>query len=323
MKKTSKDTRHIPSARRVLNEESDALKALSATLDGAFSEAVECILKSKGRVIVTGMGKSGLVGKKISATLSSTGTPSFFVHPGEASHGDLGMITKGDIILALSNSGQTIELSDIIAYSRRYGIPLISITQGAESPLAMEADCTLILPPLPEACPNGLAPTTSTTMMIALGDALSVALLEARSFSKEDFKAFHPGGKLGSRLRRAQDIMHKDTELPLVSDNAVMADALLVMTSKSFGCLGVVDQNKKLIGIVTDGDLRRHMSPTLIERPVVDVMTRAPKTIKPETLLEEALHLMEGKITVLFVVNEAGAPVGLIHVHDLLRVGLV
>ncbi len=323
MKKTLQVNNQLESAKKVLLAESRALQTLADLLGSSFEQAIQLILQVKGRVVVTGMGKSGLVGKKISATFSSTGTPSFFLHPGEASHGDLGMVTKDDILLALSNSGLTMELSDVIAYSRRHGIPLISITQGEKSPLAEESDCTLILPNLPEACPNGLAPTTSTTMMIALGDAIAVALLEAKSFSKEDFKVFHPGGKLGSRLRRARDIMHRGDKLPLVSNAMVMADALLVMTSKSFGCLGVVDEENRLIGIVTDGDLRRHMSKNLVEKTVSSVMTPAPKTIKEETLLEEALHLMEGKITVLFVVDNHNKPLGLIHVHDILRVGLV
>ena len=310
-------------AKHVLKAEAEALEILATALDGKFEAAVALMLNTKGRVIVSGMGKSGLVGKKISSTLSSTGTPSLFVHPGEASHGDLGMITKNDVVLGLSNSGQTQELSDLIAYTKRYGIPLIAITQGEKSPLAEDADITILLPPLPEVCPNGLAPTTSTTMMIALGDALAVALLEERAFSKEDFKSLHPGGKLGSKLRRAQDVMHQGEELPLVSKDMIMSDVLLTMTSKRFGCAGVIDENKRLVGIVTDGDLRRHMSNSLVDKTASTVMTPSPKTIKRETLLEEALHIMEGKITVLFVVNEENSPVGLIHVHDLLRIGII
>lgn len=314
---------HISTAKHVLIKESEALLKLSQTLGTEFKSALELILSTKGRLVLTGMGKSGLVARKIAATLASTGTPAFFLHPGEASHGDMGMITKEDAVLALSNSGETQELSDVIAYTRRHGIPLISMTQGAKSPLAEESDIKLLLPTLPEACPNGLAPTTSTTMMMALGDAIAVGLLEAKSFSKEDFKALHPGGRLGSRLRRARDIMHTGAELPLVSHNMVMGDALLVMTSKHFGCLGVIDESGCLLGIVTDGDLRRHMSHDLMEKIVSSIMTKNPLTIKPETLLEEALHLMEGKITVLFVLDNAQKPQGLLHIHDLLKVGLI
>lgn len=310
-------------AKNVLLEESQALVALSKTLGDQFHKALDKILSAHGRCVLTGMGKSGLVARKIAATLSSTGTPSFFLHPGEASHGDLGMVTKEDVVLALSNSGQTQELADVIAYTRRHGIALISMTQGDKSPLAQESDIQLLLPALPEACPNGLAPTTSTTMMMALGDALAVALLEARSFSKEDFKALHPGGRLGSRLRRARDIMHVGTELPLVPDTTTMSDGLLVMTSKRFGCLGVLASDGTLSGIVTDGDLRRHMSQDLMKKSVSTVMTTNPLTITKDTLLEEALHLMEGKITVLFVLDEHKKPEGLIHIHDLLRVGLI
>jgi arabinose-5-phosphate isomerase len=269
------------------------------------------------------MGKSGLVGRKIASTLASTGSPAFFLHPGEASHGDLGMITKKDIILALSNSGETQELADVIAYSCRYGVPLVSITQGAKSALAQESDLTLLLPPLPEACPNGLAPTTSTTMMMALGDALAVCLLKRRSFSKEDFKALHPGGRLGTRLRRVKELMHTDRKLPLITHGTLMSDALIEMTSKSFGCVGIVDEKGLLMGIITDGDLRRHMSGHLLQQPVDSIMTTSPKTISPEMLLEEALHIMEGKVTVLFIVDDHKKPIGLLHIHDLLRIGMV
>jgi arabinose-5-phosphate isomerase len=313
----------IKIAQDVLRLEKEALQTLSDSLDGIFDQVVDLLFKAKGRIIVTGMGKSGLVGQKIASTLSSTGTPSFFLHPAEASHGDMGMITEKDIVLALSNSGETQELSDVIGYSRRQGVPLICVTQGAKSALAQESDLTLLLPSLPEACPNGLAPTTSTTMMIALGDALAVALLKHRSFSKEDFKALHPGGRLGSRLKRAQDLMHRGKEVPLVSSGTLMSEALIKMTSKSFGCVGVLDAKGGLIGIVTDGDLRRHMSLDLTQKTVDSIMTVHPKTISPNTLLEEALHIMEGKITLLFVVDEASKPLGLLHIHDLLRVGMV
>lgn len=310
-------------AREVLKTEKEALEVLAQTLGEIFDQVVDLLLSHDGRIIITGMGKSGLVGRKIASTLASTGSPSFFLHPGEASHGDLGMITKKDIVLALSNSGETQELADVIAYTCRYGIPLVSMTQGAKSALAQESDFTLLLPALPEACPNGLAPTTSSTMMMALGDALAVCLLKRRSFSKEDFKALHPGGRLGSRLRRVNDLMHKDRELPLVKQGTLMSDALIEMTSKSFGCVGIIDGRGCLKGIITDGDLRRHMSNHLLEQPVDSIMTLSPKTISPEMLLEEALYVMEGKITVLFVVDENQRPLGLLHIHDLLRIGMI
>ena len=310
-------------AHEVLKTEQDALGVLAASLGSDFDAAIDLLLRQEGRIIVTGMGKSGLVGRKIASTLASTGSPAFFLHPGEASHGDLGMITKKDIILALSNSGETQELADVIAYSCRYGVPLISITQGAKSALAQESDLTLLLPALPEACPNGLAPTTSTTMMMALGDALAVCLLKRRSFSKEDFKALHQGGRLGTRLRRVKELMHTDRKLPLINHGALMSDALIEMTSKSFGCVGIVDQEGFLMGIITDGDLRRHMSGHLLQQPVDRIMTTSPKTISTDMLLEEALHIMEGKITVLFIVDEHKKPIGLLHIHDLLRIGMV
>ena len=310
-------------AQEVLRLEKEALEILSHSLGEEFERIVNLFLRIDGRIIVTGMGKSGLVGRKIASTLASTGSPSFFLHPGEASHGDLGMITKKDVLLALSNSGETQELADVITYSRRHGIPLICVTQGAKSALAQESDFTLLLPALPEACPNGLAPTTSTTMMMALGDALAVSLLKKRSFSKEDFKALHPGGRLGARLRRVKELMHIDHELPLVEKGAPMSDALIEMTSKSFGCVGIVSEEGVLRGIVTDGDLRRHMSRNLMQQTVDSIMTDSPKTISAEMLLEEALHIMEGKITVLFVVDKCQKPIGLLHIHDLLRMGMV
>lgn len=310
-------------AQQVLRLEKEGLEALSASLNEELDRVVDLFLGIEGRIIVTGMGKSGLVGCKIASTLASTGSPSFFLHPGEASHGDLGMVTRKDVLLALSNSGETQELSDVIAYSRRQGIPLVSMTQGAKSALAQESDLTLILPSLPEACPNGLAPTTSTTMMMALGDALAVVLLKKRSFSKDDFKALHPGGRLGARLRRVKELMHTPPQIPLIKEGALMWEAIIEMTSKSFGCVGVVNEEGILIGVVTDGDLRRHMSETLMQKKVESVMTAAPKTILPEVLLEEALRMMEGTVTVLFVVDEQQKPLGLLHIHDLLRVGMI
>jgi arabinose-5-phosphate isomerase len=278
-----------------------------------------------GRVIVTGMGKSGHVARKIAATLASTGTPAQFVHPGEASHGDLGMITPADAIVALSNSGETSELTAILAYSRRFGIPLVAMTRGARSSLAEAADVALLLPPSAEACPLGLAPTTSTTMMLALGDALAVALLERKGFSATDFQVLHPGGQLGRQLVRVEDIMHAGAELPLVPEGTLMAEAILTMTAKSFGCIGVTDGAGRLIGIVTDGDLRRHMGTDLLGSRVDQVMSRHPRTIRPRALAAEALALMNGqtpRITCLFALGEAGVPVGIVHIHDCLRAGI-
>lgn len=311
----------ILSARRVLAAEAAALEALAQSLDGPFVAAVEAMATATGRVVVSGMGKSGHVGCKVAATLASTGTPAFFVHPAEASHGDLGMIMPGDVVVALSNSGETPELGDIIAYTRRFEIPLIGITSRAGSALAQAADVGLILPKTPEACPMGLAPTTSTTLMLALGDALAVALLERKNFTAADFRVFHPGGKLGQRLLKAADLMHGGDGVPLVAPDSTMADMLLVMTEKRLGCAGVVEGGR-LVGIVTDGDLRRHMSGDLLTRRAAEVMTRDPKTVPPTMLAAEALRIMNSKaITTLFVVED-GRPVGVLHVHDLLRSGV-
>lgn len=313
----------LPIGRDVIEQETLALKALKESLSDSFIQAVQKIKETKGRVIVTGMGKSGHIGTKIASTFSSTGTSAFFVHPGEASHGDLGMISTQDIILALSNSGETKELSDILFFAKRHGIFLIAVTQKKESTLSELANIALIIPSMPEACPNGLAPTTSSTMMLALGDALAVALLKQKAFSKEDFKALHPGGHLGTCLKRVSEVMHTSAHVPLISDEALMEEALLVMTNKSFGCVGVVDIKNRLIGVITDGDLRRHMSPNLLREPVVKIMTRNPKVIAPTSLVEEALHKMTGTITSLFVVDDQKEPLGLLHIHDLLRMGLL
>jgi len=313
----------LSTAANVIQKEADALVALKGSLNESFVRAVDIMAESQGRIIVTGMGKSGHISNKIAATLASTGSPAFFIHPSEASHGDLGMISKKDVIIALSNSGETKELNDIIFFSKRHGIPLIGITQKKNSTLDEFSDITLIIPQMPEACPNGLAPTTSSTMMLALGDALAVSLLEKKAFSKEDFKALHPGGQLGARLKRVGDIMHKPPHVPLIDATDTMEEALLVMTNKSFGCVGVLDHNKKLCGIVTDGDLRRHMSKTLLQNDVTTIMTPNPKTISPHALIEEALHKMTGTITVLFVVNEKKEPLGILHIHDLLRLNIV
>jgi arabinose-5-phosphate isomerase len=316
-------------ARRVLRTEATALEALAQALDATLPQALDILTRDGGgRVIVTGMGKSGHVGRKIAATLASTGTPAQYVHPGEASHGDLGMITPHDAILALSNSGETAELSDVIDYSRRFGIPLVVVTARAESALAQASDVAIMLPEAAEACPHGVTPTTSTTMMLALGDALAVALLERKGFSADDFKTFHPGGNLGRKLLRVAELMHEGDSLPLVAVECPMSEALLVMTSKRFGCVGVTDAAGRLAGIITDGDLRRHMEPGLTERSVRDVMTARPRTIGAGVLAAEALRIMnmannERGITVLFVVDGERRPVGILHVHDLLRAGVV
>src|SRR6516225_3845187 len=310
-------------ARRVIRAEIDGLEDLSEALDARFEDAVGACVAVQGRIIVTGVGKSGHVGRKIAATLASTGTPAQFVHPVEASHGDLGMIGSDDVILALSNSGETSELADIVAYSRRFEIPLIAITGGARSTLAEAAAIVLLLPSVAEACPMGLAPTTSATMTMTLGDALAIALLERKGFSSADFRLFHPGGRLGRRLLRVRDIMHAGQEIPLVSPDAPMSDAIMVMTAKSFGCVGVCDAKGCLIGVVTDGDLRRHMGVSLLERSVAEIMHRKPKTIAATALAMDALGLMNRlAITSLFVLGEDERPMGFLHMHDCLRAGV-
>src|SRR5216683_5576370 len=310
-------------ARRVIRAEIDGLKGLAEALDGAFEVAVAACAAVRGRIIVTGVGKSGHVGRKIAATLASTGTPAQFVHPVEASHGDLGMIGSEDAILALSNSGETSELADIIAYSRRFKIPLIAITGGSQSTLAGAADVVLLLPAAAEACPMGLAPTTSTTMMMTLGDALALALLERRGFSSADFRRFHPGGRLGRRLLRVGEIMHTGTSVPLVPPDAPMSEAILVMSAKSFGCVGVAGADGRLVGVITDGDLRRHMDDRLLARSVGEIMHRDPKTITAAHLAAEALGVMNRfAITALFVVDDSQRPAGFLHMHDCLRAGI-
>ncbi|MFN3688566.1 SIS domain-containing protein [Salinarimonas sp.] len=315
----------VACALRTLATERDGLDALRAALGGplgaAFADAVEKLRALPGRVIVTGMGKSGHIGRKIAATLASTGTAAYYVHPGEASHGDLGMILSQDAILALSWSGETSELSDLIAYAKRNGVTLVAFTSDAGSTLGRAADVCLALPKAREACPNGLAPTTSTTMQLALGDALAVALLEARGFTAQDFRLYHPGGKLGALLKQAKDIMHRGERLPLVATGTPMSEALAVQSDKSFGCAIVVDAAGRLAGIVTDGDVRRHMGNDLLARSVDEVMTRKPLTIAPDILLGEALELVETRKVSALVVVEEGRPVGLVHVLDLLRAG--
>lgn len=314
----------IAVARRVLETEADGLRALAASLDGAFGRAADILAAATGRVVVSGMGKSGHVGRKIAATLASTGTPAQFVHPAEASHGDLGMIVAGDAVLALSNSGETAELTDLIAHTRRFGVKLVAIVGRAGSTLARAADVALVLPAAPEACPMGLAPTTSTTMQLALGDALAVALIESRGFTPADFRVFHPGGKLGAQLTRVADLMHGADALPLVADTATVADAIAQMTGRRFGCVGITDADGRLAGIITDGDLRRALGRAdLPASPVAAVMTAAPRTIAPDALAAEALREINTRsITALFVVDAAQRPVGLLHIHDLLRAGV-
>ncbi|MCR9212949.1 MAG: KpsF/GutQ family sugar-phosphate isomerase [Proteobacteria bacterium] len=316
----------IASAKRVLTIEADAIRLLEQSLDDAFASAVNQIADAKGRVIVSGMGKNGHIGNKIAATLASTGTPSQFVHPAEASHGDLGMITTEDVVLCLSNSGGTKELSDIIAYTRRFNIPLIAIVGKADSTLGRRADIVLVLPEAPEACPMGLAPTTSTTMTLALGDALAVALLERQGFNSDQFKVFHPGGKLGGSLLKVSDLMHTGETIPLKHVSTLMSDALIEISSKSFGCVGIIDDAGSLVGVITDGDLRRHMGPDLLNKQVKDVMTPDPQTISQRALAGEALAQMNSTgyngITCLFV-KDGNTVVGIISVHDCLRSGVM
>jgi arabinose-5-phosphate isomerase len=316
----------IASAARTIQLEAEGLRALKAALsfelvDG-FAAAVATIRSCRGRVIVTGMGKSGHIGMKVAGTLSSTGTTASFVHPSEASHGDLGMITRDDVILAFSWSGETVELSNLVSYSRRFAVPLIAVTSNADSTLAKAAEVVLALPHSKEACPHGLAPTTSTMMQLALGDCLAIALLESKGFTARDFKVLHPGGQLGARLKFVGDLMHKGDRLPLAAGDVPMAEAIVVMTEKAFGCLGVVDDNGMLAGIITDGDLRRHMGDGLLARRTGDIMTPSPKTVSPELLASAALEMINASsITALFVVED-GRPVGIIHIHDLLRAGV-
>ncbi len=315
----------ILSAKRTIDKEVEALRMMEDELNGSLVEALDLMQNIKGRIIVSGMGKSGHVGSKIAATLASTGTPSFFVHPGEASHGDLGMLTKEDAVLAISNSGETKELSDIILYCKRYNIPLIAITKNPTSTLGKTADIILKLPDDGEACPLGLAPTSSTTATMVLGDILAVCLLERKGFSKTDFRQRHPGGKLGSYLLKVSDLMHTGKEIPLVKTGTPLQDALLEMTSKMLGCVGIIDNNGLLIGIITDGDLRRNLSSDMLTKTADDIMTKNPKSVGPDMLAAEAINTMNttGKgITQLFVIEEQ-KPIGIIHMHDCLRAGVV
>ncbi|MDQ7079037.1 MAG: KpsF/GutQ family sugar-phosphate isomerase [Paracoccaceae bacterium] len=313
----------LTAGRRVIGREAEALVLLRDSLDGGFVQAVDLLLEAKGRVIVSGMGKSGHIARKIAATLASTGTPAHFVHPAEASHGDLGMMAQGDVALVLSNSGETPELADLIAYTRRFRIPMIGVAGRAESTLLRQSDVAILLPSAPEACDKGIVPTTSTTMTLALGDALAIALMERRRFTPENFRQFHPGGKLGARLSKVEDLMHTGDALPLISPDMPMSEALLVISQKGFGVAGVVADGN-LVGVITDGDLRRHMD-GLLERRAEQVMTRNPLTTTVGTLAEEALALMnERKVTTLFVceTNDGETLRGILHIHDCLRAGV-
>ena len=317
-------TPFLDTARRVIRTEADALATLADGLDGRFRDAIDLLLNSKGRVIVTGIGKSGHIARKIAATMASTGTPAQFVHPAEASHGDLGMITSADVVLAISNSGEAPELANLLAYARRFDIPLLGITSAEASSLGRECDVVLLLPKLGEACGTGVVPSSSTTMTLALGDALAIALMEHRAFTPENFRDFHPGGKLGAQLSRVSDLMHTGDQLPLVNPDTPMSDALIEISQKSFGVVGVVDGDGLLAGIITDGDLRRHMD-GLLSLTARDVMTASPVTIDPAALAERAVAMMQARqITSLFVVDPEGPakPLGLIRIHDCLRVGL-
>ncbi|MCX7298468.1 MAG: KpsF/GutQ family sugar-phosphate isomerase [Hyphomicrobiales bacterium] len=323
--KNAKAQAAIDSALRTLDAERSGVEALIEALRNGlgqqFAAAVDLIRSAQGRVIVTGMGKSGHVGNKIASTLASTGTPAMFVHPAEASHGDLGMIAKGDVILALSWSGETAELKNLTDYSRRFRIGLIGMTANPESTLGKTADVVLTLPQAREACPHNMAPTTSSLMQLALGDALAIALLESHGFTALDFGMLHPGGKLGALLKTVSDFMHTGEQVPLASLGTKMSDAILQMSAKGFGCVGITDANGALVGIITDGDLRRHMRNDLLNARVDDVMTKAPKTVRPDQLISETLDILNSmKVTALFAV-QAGKPVGVIHVHDLLRAG--
>lgn len=312
------------SAKRTIASEIEAIKELEKSLGAEnLTKALDYMQNSKGRIIITGMGKSGHIGKKIAASLASTGTPSFFVHPAEASHGDLGMITEDDVVIAISNSGESRELLDILNYCKRFGIILISITKNPQSSLGKAGDVVLELPNNGEACPLGLAPTNSTTATLVLGDILTIGMLERKGFSKEDFNDRHPGGKLGSILKRVSDLMHVGEEMPILEENANMQAVLLEMTSKRLGCVGFINQSGELVGMLTDGDLRRCLSATILEKKAYEVMTKNPKTISPDAMTAEALKIMhDKKITNLFVVEKDNIPVGVIHIHDLLNNGV-
>ena len=317
----------VQSALRTLDAEGDGIAAITAALQGelgeAFARATDLIRNAKGRLIVTGLGKSGHIGRKIAATFASTGTPAFFVHAAEAGHGDLGMITTDDVILALTWSGEQPEMKTLITYAKRFRIAVIAMTAEPDSTLSRAADIALALPKAREACPHNLAPTTSSLMLLALGDALAIALLEGRGFTSVDFGVLHPGGKLGAMLKFTRDIMHTGDTVPLKPLGTGMSDALVEMTSKGFGCVGIVDAHGAIVGIVTDGDLRRHMRPDLMTAVVDDVMTRNPKTIRGDLLASEALEILNSSKITALIVTDGGRPIGIVHLHDILRAGVV
>ncbi|MDK1377721.1 MULTISPECIES: KpsF/GutQ family sugar-phosphate isomerase [unclassified Sinorhizobium] len=319
----------LDSIGRTLTTATNGIKALADHLatDEVFArslvDAVELIGDSEGRVVVSGVGKSGHIGRKIAATMASTGTSAYFVHPTEASHGDLGMVTSQDVLILLSWSGETAELGNMLTYAKRFKVPVVSICANRDSILARNSDVALVLPKVPEACPHGLAPTTSAMLQLAVGDALAIALLERRGFSAEDFKTFHPGGKLGAQLRLVHELAHVAEQVPLLSVGRPMSEAVIEMSSKGFGVVGIVDEGGALIGVITDGDLRRHMAGNLLLQPVEDVMSRNPRVIKGDVLASAAMEFMqEHKVTVLFLVDDAGLPAGILHIHDLLRAGV-
>jgi len=322
---TSSD--YLSIATRVLQTEAEAIAKLAATLDNNFNKAINILFETKGKVVVRGVGKSGHIARKIAATMASTGTPSFFVHPNEASHGDMGMIRPNDSVIAISNSGEAKELNDIVAYCKRFAIPLISITSRKDSMLDKNADVTLLLPEHKEACPNNLAPTTSTTLTMALGDALAITLLEKRGFTPKDYKVFHPGGKLGQQLIKVSELMHKGDELPIASEDTSIKEALDVMTAKNFGTLAITDASNKLVGILTDGDIRRKLGAISSAKTIKEVMSKNPKTIHPDTLVGEAMGIMNDvkgnskKITCVLVADDDNEMVGLLHIHDCLKAG--
>lgn len=319
----------LSSVGRTLTTATNGIKALAdhLTTDEVFArslvDAIELIGDSEGRVVVSGVGKSGHIGRKIAATMASTGTSAYFVHPTEASHGDLGMVTSQDVLILLSWSGETAELGNMLTYAKRFKVPVVSICANRDSILARNSDVALVLPKVPEACPHGLAPTTSAMLQLAVGDALAIALLERRGFSAEDFKTFHPGGKLGAQLRLVHELAHVADQLPLLVVGRPMSEAVIEMSSKGFGVVGIVEEGGTLIGVITDGDLRRHMAGDLLLQRVEDVMSRNPRVIKGDVLASAAMEFMqEHKVTVLFLVDDAGLPVGILHIHDLLRAGV-
>jgi arabinose-5-phosphate isomerase len=323
---TDQATAAVQSALRTLDAEASGIAALAAALQSdlgpAFSRAADLIRCAKGRLIITGLGKSGHIGRKIAATFASTGTPAFFVHAAEASHGDLGMITADDVIMALSWSGEQPEMKNLITYAKRFRIALVAMTADGSSTLAQAADVSLVLPKAREACPHNLAPTTSSLMLLALGDALAIALLEGRGFTSVDFSVLHPGGKLGAMLKYTRDLMHAGDAVPLKPLGTKMSDALVEMSSKGFGCVGIINSSGHVVGIVTDGDLRRHMRPDLMTARVDDVMTHNPKTIGGDLLASEALEILNASKITALIVTDAKKPVGIVHLHDLLRAGV-